>query len=83
MIIVFKLCEVKIWDKQLKCDVCENGQWYFQTMKIEIEDYPIQEQVRYLFECKTCGNCKIFAMVASEDDMDDLNIKCNFIDEEY
>ena len=72
------LCKVNIWGKELKCEVCSNNQWFESTLKTEFESKEnagrYSEEVRYMFECKKCGNCKIFGMVSSEADIDDVNI---------
>lgn len=34
-----------------------------------------------MFECKKCGNCRIFEMVSNADDIDDVNITFNLISE--
>lgn len=34
-----------------------------------------------MFECKKCGNCRIFGMVSNEDDIDDVNITLSPISE--
>ena len=67
---------VTIWDKELKCEICSNNQWSERTLKTEFESkdnaWEYSEEVRYMFECKKCGNCKIFGMVSNE--VDDVNI---------
>ncbi len=72
------LYAVKIWGKELICDVCSDNQWFKNTLKTEFESeenaWQYNEEVRYMFECKKCGNCRIFGMVSNEDDIDDVNI---------
>ena len=68
----FLLYEVKIWDKELECDFCSNNQWFKGVLKTEFESeenaHRYTEEVRYLFECKECGNCRIFGMMSDEND---------------
>ncbi|MGG4039459.1 MULTISPECIES: hypothetical protein [Bacillaceae] len=72
------LYEVKIWGKEFKCDVCSDNQWHKSTLKIEFQSEEngneYNEEIRYMFECKKCGNCRIFGMVSNENDIDDVNI---------
>lgn len=79
------LYAVKIWGKELKCDVCSDNQWFKSTLKTEFESeenaWEYNEEVRYMFECKKCGNCRIFGMVSNEDDIDDVNITISLISE--
>ncbi|SES44112.1 hypothetical protein [Psychrobacillus sp. OK032] len=79
------LYAVKIWGKELKCDICSDNQWFKRTLKTEFEreenSCEYNEEVRYMFECKKCGNCRIFGMVSNEDDIDDVNITISPISE--
>ena len=63
----------------MKCDMCSEDKWYSSTMKTEFmkeeNAFEYNEEVRYMFECTRCGNCKIFGMVSKENDTDDVNIK--------
>lgn len=47
---------VTIWDKELKCEICSNNQWFESTLKTEFESkdnaWGYSEEVRYMFECK-------------------------------
>lgn len=73
------LCKVEIWGKELICEICSHDYWFRNTLKTEFmkeeNAFEYSQQVRYLFECKTCGNCKMFGMVSNENDMDDVNIR--------
>jgi uncharacterized Zn finger protein len=79
------LYEVKIWGKELRCDVCSDNQWYKSTLKTEFQSEEntneYYEEIRYMFECKKCGNCRIFGMVSNENDIDDVNISISPISE--
>ena len=79
------LYEVKIWGNELKCDVCFNNQWFQSTLKTDFlsaeNACEYSEEVRYMFECKKCGNCKIFGMVSKEDCINDVNISATLISE--
>lgn len=79
------LYEVKIWGKELQCDVCSDNQWYKSTLKTEVQSeentYEYNKEVRYMFECKKCGNCRIFGMVSNKNDTDDVNINISPISE--
>lgn len=81
------LSAVKIWGKKLKCDVCSDNQWFKSTLKTEFESeenaLEYIEEVRYMFERKKCGNCRIFGIVSNEDDIDDVNITISTISEIY
>ncbi|QOY35257.1 hypothetical protein AWH56_021590 [Anaerobacillus isosaccharinicus] len=72
------LYTVKIWDNELKCDICSSNKWFQSTLKTDFlraenaSEY--NEEVRYMFECQRCGNCKIFGMVSKEGDTDVVNI---------
>ncbi len=70
--------KVKIWANELKCEVCSENNWYMSTLKTELmkEDNALEynQEVRYMFECTKCGNCKIFGMVTAENDTDEVNI---------
>jgi hypothetical protein len=77
-------CKVKIWEKELICDICFNNKWFKSTLKTEIarrNTLDFGNEVRYMFECKKCGNCRMFGMVSSEDDIDDVNITITPVDE--
>lgn len=80
------LYKVKIWGNDLNCDICSSNQWYESTLKTEFlrEDNTSEfsEEVRYMYECSKCGNCKIFGMVSSEKDQDEVNISTTLIDNE-
>ncbi|MCM3767071.1 hypothetical protein [Neobacillus niacini] len=79
------LNEVRIWGKELICDICSENQWYKSSLKTEyqseenINEY--NEEIRYVFECKKCGNCRIFGMVSNENDVDDVNMTISPISE--
>ena len=74
---MFELYTVKVWGKVIFCDICSNDKWYESTVKMEIETKETigvyEEQVRYMFECQTCGNCKLFGMVAKYNEIDDCH----------
>lgn len=79
------LYEVKIWGKELRCDVCSENQWYKNALKTEFQGEEnaneYNEEIRYMFECKKCGNCRIIGMVSNEYDIDDVNISISPITE--
>lgn len=79
------LYAVTIWDKELKCEICSNNKWFKSTLKTEFESkenaLEYSEEVRYMFECKKCGNCKIFAMVSDGNDIDNVNIMISPVQE--
>lgn len=70
--------EVKIWNNDLKCEVCYSNRWFQSTLKtVFLSDenaLKYNEEVRYMFECEKCGNSKIFGMVTKKDDTDVVNI---------
>lgn len=70
--------KIKIWANELKCEVCSENKWYMSTLKTEFmkEDNALEynQEVRYMFECTKCGNCKIFGMVTAKNDIDEVNI---------
>ncbi|MBY0098322.1 hypothetical protein [Mesobacillus maritimus] len=72
------LVNVKVWGNDLNCDVCSNDKWYKRTLKTEFESQEnaliFEEEVRYLFECSNCGNCKLFGMVSRETNPDEVNL---------
>lgn len=72
------LFKVKIWGNELNCEVCGERKWYKNTLKTEFqrEDNALEfsEEVRTMFECVKCGNCKIFGIVSAADDIDKLNL---------
>ena len=74
---MFELFTVKVWGKDLVCDICSGDEWYKSTVKTEIETNDnageFEEQVRYMFECNTCGNCRLFGMVANYNEAEDCH----------
>jgi uncharacterized Zn finger protein len=70
------LVNVKVWEKELHCDICSNDMWYQNILKVEFESSEnalvFEEEARYLFECSNCGNCKIFGKISR--DIDDVNL---------
>ncbi|WP_226669981.1 hypothetical protein [Metabacillus litoralis] len=83
---MFELFTVKVWGKDLICDICSGDKWYKNTVKTEIETKDIvgqyEEQVRYMFECHTCGNCRLFGMVANDNEAEDdhdVNLETNTV----
>ncbi len=72
---MFDLFTVKLWGKGLICDICSGDKWHKSAVKIEIENEEItgeyEEQVRYMFECSNCGNCRLFGMVAKYNEIEE------------
>lgn len=76
--------KVKIWEKDLECQVCNANRWHRKIIKVvDFDDYKLgknYDEVRYLFECDKCGYGMWFGMVTDWEN-DKNNIQLIQIDE--
>ncbi|MFF2449380.1 hypothetical protein ACFVSW_20260 [Neobacillus sp. NPDC058068] len=84
------LFTVKVWDKDLICEMCSNDKWDKNILKIEVErpenggEY--REEERYKFECPNCGNCKLFGIVSTFNESkkgEEINLKTTPVSHEF
>ena len=71
--------KVKIWEKELRCQICGNDKWHSKTLKVvDYENYLLDknyEEVRYLYECDKCGYGMWFGMITDwENDRNNIEL---------
>lgn len=79
-----KEAKIRIWGKELICQICNHDTWYPSTLRVEIAKFisiDYKEQARYLFECTKCGNALVFGMI-NDWEIDEKNISVSYIENE-
>lgn len=71
---VMKVYKIKLWDKELICPICNQRRFYLKRVKIVDNDKPIDNEIRYLFECEQCGYDMMFGAITRWEPEEKLNI---------